>query len=133
MHPPNIYPILLKSFISNVTTSPSTFQTSENENIFPFIHILFRLNLTHRLHQNHQNSQPEDKNCSVKIPNKTQLIAIFFSSYIGYIEKQATINRPTHNQVKRVNSLVHAFFQTQYSVPSGPQPSLCIESCSYWN
>ena len=95
----------------------STFQTSDNEVIFPSTpHPFFNtcFNSTLNFLQRYQNIKTEPNSCSVIIQNITHHSAIFNPGYIGYIEIPATKTKPLHYKGNDVNSVIHTVFHSYY-------------------
>ena len=108
-----------------------TFQTSDNELIFPSTpHPFFntRFNSTFNFLQIYQNIKTEPNSCSVIIQNSTHHSAILNPGYIGYTEAPATNIKPLHLKVNDVNSLIHTVFHSYHPDLSEPKPPLCRSS-----
>ena len=95
-------------------TLPLTFQTSDNEVIFPSTPHPFntRFNSTFNFLQVYQKIKTEPTSCSVIIQNLTHHSAILTTGYIGYIEVPATNIKPLHYKVNDVHSLIHTVFHS---------------------
>ena len=105
-------------------TLPLTFETSDNEIIFPSTpHPFFntRFNSTFNFLQVYQNVNTEPSSCSVIIQNITHHSATLTPGYIGYIEVPATNIQPSHYKVNDVNSLIHTVFHSYYPDLSEPK------------
>ena len=104
-----------------------TFQTSDNEDIYPSTPHPFlntRFNSTFIFLQVYQNIKTEPISCSVIIQKITHHSAILNSGYIGYIDVPATNIKPLHYKVNEVNSLIHTVFHSYYPILFEAKPPL---------